>query len=256
MTLPNLITIGRIFLVPVIVWLLFNHDFVWAFVMFLVAGISDAVDGFIAKQFNLRSELGAYLDPIADKALLVAIYVVLGIFEHLPAWLVIMVVSRDVAIVGAVMLSWLIDRPVEMEPHIVSKANTVMQIVLVVLVLGGLAFARLPEELVSVPTAVVGLLTAASLAVYLRDWLQHMTDPAGQGPARKGRDWPAVQEAAKMTIQRQVSVWLIALAAIIAFMWLFTDILLPFLAGIVLAYFLDPVADALERLKMPRLAPP
>ncbi|MEE4238705.1 MAG: CDP-alcohol phosphatidyltransferase family protein [Anderseniella sp.] len=183
MTLPNLITIGRIFLVPAIVWLLFNHDYLWAFVLFLVAGLSDALDGFLAKQFNLRSELGAYLDPLADKVLLVAIYVVLGIFEHLPAWLVIMVVSRDVAIVGAVMLSWLLDKPVEMDPHMVSKANTVMQIVLVVLVLGGLAFARLPEGLVSVTTAVVGLLTAASLAVYLRDWLQHMTGPGGgQGP--------------------------------------------------------------------------
>ncbi len=183
MTLPNLITIARIFLVPAIVWLLFNHDYLWAFVLFLVAGLSDALDGFLAKQFNLRSELGAYLDPLADKVLLVAIYVVLGIFEHLPAWLVIMVVSRDVAIVGAVMLSWLLDKPVEMDPHMVSKANTVMQIVLVVLVLGGLAFARLPEGLVSVTTAVVGLLTAASLAVYLRDWLQHMTGPGGgQGP--------------------------------------------------------------------------
>ena len=86
-------------------------------------------------------------------------------------------------VVGAVMLSWLLGKPVEMDPHVVSKANTVMQIVLVVLVLGGLAFALVPVALVNVATALVGLMTAASLAVYLRDWLQHMTGPdGGQGP--------------------------------------------------------------------------
>ncbi len=183
MTLPNFITIARIFLVPAIVWLLFAHSYALALMLFLLAGLSDALDGFIAKQFNLRSELGAYLDPLADKVLLVAIYVVMGIFEHLPTWLVIMVVSRDVAIVGAVMLSWLLHKPVEMDPHVVSKANTVMQILLVVLVLAGLAFARVPEALVNVGTAVVGLLTLASLAVYLRDWLQHMAGPdSNSGP--------------------------------------------------------------------------
>lgn len=183
MTLPNLITITRIFLVPAIVWLLFAEAYLPAFVLFLLAGLSDALDGFLAKHFDWRSELGAYLDPLADKVLLVAIYVVLGIFEHLPLWLVIMVVSRDVAIVGAVLLSWLLDMPVEMQPHVVSKANTVMQIVLVVLVLGGLAFGDVPDSLVDVAIAIVGLLTAASLAVYLRDWLQHMTGPDnGSGP--------------------------------------------------------------------------
>lgn len=182
MTLPNLITIARIFLVPAIVWLLFDEAYMPAFVLFLLAGLSDALDGFLAKQFNLRSELGAYLDPLADKVLLVAIYVVLGIFEHLPIWLVIMVVSRDVAIVGAVLLSWLLGKPVEMDPHMASKANTVMQIVLVVLVLGGLAFGVVPDALVIVTTPLTGILTAVSLAVYLRDWLQHMNGPDNGGP--------------------------------------------------------------------------
>jgi cardiolipin synthase len=174
-TLPNFITIGRLFLVPLIVWLLYQSLFESAFYVFVLAGVSDAVDGFIAKQFNLSSELGAYLDPIADKALLVAIYVVLGIFEHLPGWLVIIVVSRDVAIVGAVILSWLMNRPVKMEPHIVSKANTVMQILLVVGLLAALAFGTVNQHLVMAGSAVTAGLTLVSLAVYLRDWLQHMT---------------------------------------------------------------------------------
>lgn len=183
MTLPNFITIARIFMVPAIVWLLFNKAYGPAFVLFVLAGLSDALDGFVAKQFGLRSELGAYLDPLADKVMLVAIYVVLGIFEHLPIWLVIAVVSRDVAIVGAVMLSWLLERPVEMVPHIVSKANTVMQIILVGLVLADLAYLVVPDYLLVVAMALTGLLTALSIAVYLREWLQHMNHANGSGAA-------------------------------------------------------------------------
>ena len=97
-----------------------------AFLLFLAAGISDAVDGFLAKRFGMATELGAYLDPLADKALIVSIYVSLGIAEAIPRWLVILVVSRDFMIVGAFMLSWLIDRPVTVRPHPVSKLNTVV----------------------------------------------------------------------------------------------------------------------------------
>ena len=79
-----------------------------AFLLFLAAGISDAVDGFLAKRFGMTTELGAYLDPLADKALIVSIYVTLGITGVIPRWLVILVVSRDIMIVGAVMLSWLV----------------------------------------------------------------------------------------------------------------------------------------------------
>lgn len=176
MTLPNFITIGRLFLVPVIVWLLYQSLYPAAFFVFVLAGVSDAVDGFLAKQFNLQSELGAYLDPLADKALLVTIYVVLGIFEHLPTWIVIIVVSRDVAIVGAVILSWLMDRPVKMEPNMVSKANTVMQILLVIALLAALAFSSVNSTMVTVGAGITAVLTLASLAVYLRNWLQHMAN--------------------------------------------------------------------------------
>ncbi len=89
-----------------------------AFVLFLVAGVSDAVDGFLAKRFRMTTVLGSYLDPLADKALLVSIYVTLGINGQLPRWLVILVVSRDVMIVGGVMLSWLVGSPVKMKPLI------------------------------------------------------------------------------------------------------------------------------------------
>ena len=84
-----------------------------AFLLFLAAGISDAVDGFLAKRFGMTTELGAYLDPLADKALIVSIYVTLGITGVIPRWLVILVVSRDIMIVGAVMLSWVVGQPAQ-----------------------------------------------------------------------------------------------------------------------------------------------
>src|SRR5438094_1042703 len=110
-----------------------------AFVLFLAAGISDAVDGYLAKRFGMATELGAYLDPLADKAMIVSIYVTLGIQEAIPRWLVILVVSRDIMIVSAVILSWLVDRPVKLKPLTVSKLNTVAQILLALLVLASLA---------------------------------------------------------------------------------------------------------------------
>src|SRR5205085_1885968 len=94
-----------------------------AFVVFLCAGISDAVDGFLAKRFNWRTELGSYLDPLADKLLIVSIFIALGVRNELPLWLVIAVVSRDILLVAAVLLAWLLDKPVRIKPLAVSKAN-------------------------------------------------------------------------------------------------------------------------------------
>ena len=130
MSIPNLITLGRVILVPVVFWLLLTGELKAAFLVFVVAGISDAVDGFLAKRFNWETELGAYLDPIADKLLIVCIFIALGVTGRLPSWLVITVVSRDVLIVIAVVLSWLLGHPTPMKPLAVSKINTVAQIVL------------------------------------------------------------------------------------------------------------------------------
>ena len=108
--------------------------------LFLAAGVSDAVDGYLAKRFDMTTELGAYLDPLADKALIVSIYLTLGIKGLIPGWLVILVVSRDIMIVGAVMLSWLVGIPLKVKPLLVSKLNTVAQIVFACVVLGTVGF--------------------------------------------------------------------------------------------------------------------
>ncbi len=90
---------------PIVFWLLLQGQTQMAFVLFVIAGISDGVDGFLAKRYGWTTELGAYLDPLADKLLIVSIFVALGVKGALPSWLVIAVVSRDILIVTGVVLA-------------------------------------------------------------------------------------------------------------------------------------------------------
>lgn len=174
MNIPNSLTLGRIVLVPLVVWLIITDEMLAAFFVFLLAGASDAADGFLAKRFGWRTELGAYLDPIADKALLGSIYVTLGLAGHLPAWLVIAVVSRDILIVGAVVLSWMLSRPLNMQPLLISKINTFSQILLAGLVLAELGLGLGLSRLVEVLILVTGTLTIVSAAAYFWTWLKLM----------------------------------------------------------------------------------
>ena len=185
MSIPNLVTLLRVILVPVIFWLLLNGSIRSAFILFCVAGISDAVDGFLAKRFGLQTELGAYLDPLADKLLIVSIYIALGALKVLPSWLVIAVVSRDILIVVAVLLSWVVGQPVRIKPLAVSKANTAAQIVLAALALADEGFGLGLENLRVALVWITGLLTILSLALYLKAWLRHMAGyeaDQAQGP--------------------------------------------------------------------------
>lgn len=174
MTIPNLITIGRLIMVPFVVMMIGQDRWGVAFALFVAAGVSDAVDGFIAKRFGMRSEFGAHIDPLADKALLVSIYVALSVAGVLPGWLAVLVVSRDVMIVAAILLSWLMDRPVAIKPLMISKVNTGAQIAFAALVLGDLAFGLRLDTLVLVGTWIVAGLTIGSTAAYLAPWLRHM----------------------------------------------------------------------------------
>ena len=174
MTLPNFITIARFIMVPLIIMAMINGEMLVAFVLFVLAGVSDGLDGFIARQFNQKSELGAWLDPVADKFLLVSVFVMLGWLGLLPNWLVVLAVSRDAMIVGAVMLSSLLGRPVEMRPLFVSKANTVAQILLLVVVLADLAGLAQLDGVAKWMIYAVAALTIASASAYLVTWLRHM----------------------------------------------------------------------------------
>jgi cardiolipin synthase (CMP-forming) len=175
--IPNFITLGRVISVPVVFYLLVAGNAKMAFFVFLAAGISDGIDGYLAKRFNWQTELGAYLDPLADKLLIVSIYIALGVSGQLPLWLIVAVVSRDFLIVAAVMLAWLMDQPVRIAPLLVSKLNTLAQLVLASTVLADLAF-QLGLDMTRLWLCwLTGALTMVSLWAYLKKWLAHMTAP-------------------------------------------------------------------------------
>ncbi|MBI3700695.1 MAG: CDP-alcohol phosphatidyltransferase family protein [Afipia sp.] len=175
MNLPNIITLMRILLVPVIIWAIASQQMKLAFFIFVVAGVSDAIDGFLAKRFNMVTDIGALLDPVADKALLVSIYMMLGISGNIPEWLVILVVSRDVMIVGAVIISWLLDNPIPMKPLMVSKMNTVAQVAFAALVLASLGFGFHAGPYQTILMVAVAILTTLSMVFYLIEWARHMS---------------------------------------------------------------------------------
>jgi cardiolipin synthase len=178
LTIPNLITLGRVIFIPIIFWLLVSGQTRTAFLLFVLAGVTDAVDGWLAKRWNMQTELGAYLDPMADKLLIVSIYVALGVAAQLPSWLVIAVVSRDILIVLGVLLCWIIGQPVAIQPHLVSKANTVSQLMLAALVLADEGFSLGLGGLRTMLIWLTAVLTASSLAVYVRTFVSHL---AGNG---------------------------------------------------------------------------
>jgi cardiolipin synthase (CMP-forming) len=196
--IPNTLTLLRILLVPLLVWLIIDHEMLAAFIVFILAGLSDGADGYLAKRYGWRTELGAYLDPIADKALLVTIYVTLGLAGHLPVWLVIAVVSRDILIVGAVMLAWMMSRPITVRPLLISKANTVSQIALAGAVLAELGLGLGLGSLVWFLIWLTGTFTILSAAAYFWAWLKHMAsyepEPAPL-PRRRKAPKPGAQSS-------------------------------------------------------------
>ena len=163
--LANAITFARICLVPVAVWLVLRQHCFAAFWLFLAAGASDAVDGWLARRRG-PSAVGTLLDPVADKVLLVSMYITLALTRVLPDWLAILVVFRDALIVGGVLALSVLHLPVVIRPLKISKLNTVLQIVLVAVALlhAGLGIST---PLMSVLVWVVTASTLASGAAYV-----------------------------------------------------------------------------------------
>jgi cardiolipin synthase (CMP-forming) len=168
--LPNLITLTRIALAPAFLLLLNDGDYKLALAVFAIAGLSDGLDGFIAKRFNYQSRLGAILDPVADKILLVSAYVMLTVLNHLPFWLVIVVVFRDLLIVGGYVLYTSLYGPVHMRPSWISKLNTFVQIALVVIVLLEQAIGTSYPRVIVILAYAVFVTTVASGGHYLWTW--------------------------------------------------------------------------------------
>ncbi|MBA3036340.1 MAG: CDP-alcohol phosphatidyltransferase family protein [Desulfobacterium sp.] len=135
MNIPNIITIIRILLVPLFIIFLIRDLFVSALIIFAIAGLSDGLDGFIARYFNQRTELGAYLDPIADKLLIISAYVSLAVIKIIPGWLAVIVITRDVIILLGIAVFSITDITIEIKPSLVSKCTTVAQLGTVVFIL-------------------------------------------------------------------------------------------------------------------------
>ena len=176
MSIPNIITLGRIMLVPIIVWAIVSSEMEVAFAVFLIAGISDAVDGFLAKRFNMTSELGALLDPLADKALLVSIYLALGIWGDIPRWIVILVVSRDIMIVDGRDRVLAVRQAGRDEAARWSPSSTPRpRWPIAALVLASLAFGFKPAPYDIILMGFVTVFTLSSVSLYLVEWLRHMS---------------------------------------------------------------------------------
>ena len=161
-------------MVPIVILVILGQDWRWAFALFVIAGISDGLDCFVARQFDMPSWIGAVLDPLAYKVLIAAIYTTFAVVGAIPAWLAIIVVSRDAVIPLAFVLSWTIARPITERTCPVSKLTTALQIVLSGLVLGALAFGLDLGILTDLLTILVVGFTALTAVLYLSLWLKHM----------------------------------------------------------------------------------
>jgi cardiolipin synthase len=155
LNIPNTLTILRVLLVPIFVISLLNRHFGWSLVIFVVAGITDAIDGVIARIAHQKTTLGEYLDPIADKLLLTSAFVALAILKTIPSWLAVIVLTRDVIISLGFIILFLMDRKPEIRPTTFSKANTVIQVLTIALAL----FSRIQ---VSVSGLVSGMIWVAA----------------------------------------------------------------------------------------------
>ncbi|WP_144186589.1 CDP-alcohol phosphatidyltransferase family protein [Elioraea rosea] len=171
-SIPNAITLARLCAVPLAVWLILKHEMVLAFWLFVAAGVSDAVDGYIAKRFNAQTAVGAVLDPVADKALLVSVYVTLGLTAKLADWLVILVVFRDIFIVGGILVLYVLGSPPEIAPLPVSKVNTALQIALAAIVLLHEAYAVPGPAVIDALVWGVAASTLASGIGYALRWVR------------------------------------------------------------------------------------
>lgn len=177
-SLPNLISIARLVAVPVVVWMILADRMTAAFWIFVCAGISDAVDGYLAKRLKAESVLGSYLDPLADKLLLISIYLLLGRSGEIPVWLVVLVIGRDAALLGGSMLVVKADRTKAMQPLLISKLNTGLQIVLASLIMARLGLGW-PDVGFgeSVLVYAIAVTTLASGSAYL--WRMRNGSPTG-----------------------------------------------------------------------------
>jgi cardiolipin synthase len=168
--IPNAISILRIVLVLPFIALMLKREFGWALVLFFVAGISDGIDGYLAKRNNWVSRLGSILDPLADKLLLVSSFITLGWLAVIPMWLVVAVLTRDLIIISGAVAFHLVVGRYEMQPTIISKLNTFFQIMLVLSMVFSKGLYPLPPMALQGLVYIVLATTILSGGDYIYTW--------------------------------------------------------------------------------------
>ena len=186
MTIPNLITAFRIILAPVFVIYLINDRLNSALAIFLICMISDGIDGMVARLFNQKSRLGAYLDPLADKTLLVTAFVLLGMRGYLPSWLTVTAIARDVMILLGVLVFHLNRLEIRIRPSAVSKINTCFQFITLSMVLLK-GFVLLPSAIYEALYYITAALTIISGLHYMQYGLRTMGEGTGNNVGRGER---------------------------------------------------------------------
>tara|TARA_B100001029_G_C15016119_1_gene427452 strand:- start:515 stop:1057 length:543 start_codon:yes stop_codon:yes gene_type:complete len=175
--IPNILSILRIILIPLVAWLILFDYFLFALITTLVIAISDFLDGFLARRLDAESEIGSYLDSIADKAFIISAYMLIGTQNLLPLFVIIIVISRDIIIMGAFCLSFAMNQRLDINPLRISKINTFLQFTLIILVLvqniGELSYLQGFTYLISVNMYMVITTTIASLFFYIKQWLNY-----------------------------------------------------------------------------------
>ena len=180
MTVPNLITTIRIILAPVFIIYLINKDLELALIVFVVAGISDGVDGLVARLFNQRSRLGSFLDPLADKILLVSAFIALAVAGLLPSWVTVTVISRDILILLGIFILFLYRIEISIKPSLLSKLTTCLQIITVI---GALSREMLPfsEGIYFYLYSMTAFVTITSGLHYMHYWFKLMGEGGADG---------------------------------------------------------------------------
>jgi cardiolipin synthase len=173
--IPNILSIARLILIPLIAWLIIVNLFTYAFFVALIIAITDILDGFLARLLKAESKIGSYLDAIADKAFIISIYMLIGTQNLLPVYIIIIVISRDIIILGSFALSFMINQRLEIKTLKISKINTFFQFVLLFLVLVRnieiFESSILLENLTNIIIFIVIITTISSLLLYIKQWL-------------------------------------------------------------------------------------
>ncbi len=171
-SIPNLICVLRILLTVPVVWTLIDERYGWTLLLFLVAAVSDGLDGYLAKRFEWTTELGKILDPVADKLLLVSVFITLTVLGMVPFWLAAVAVARDLVIAGGAAVYRALFGPLEGRPTLPSKLNTVLQLVYVLMVIANAASTLVPGSVVIVLGAAMFVTTVVSgidyVSIYTR----------------------------------------------------------------------------------------